>query len=87
MSAATRREYTTLGERMSAAATQDDVWQRSLEFLFERLAVRWVIAALPLEGQRELLERLRAASPVERGWVRQTLRTHCAEYFPELVAP
>jgi hypothetical protein len=87
MSAATRREYATLADRMSAAATRDDVWQRSLEFLFERLAVRWVIAGLPLDGQRELLGRLRAASAAERDWVRETLRAHCAKYFPELVAP
>lgn len=87
MSAATRREYATLSERMSAAATLEDAWQRSFEFLFERLVVRWVIAGLPLDGQRELLERLRAASPTERDWIRATLRAHCSEYFPELVVP
>jgi hypothetical protein len=72
---------------MAAAATQEDAWQRSFEFLFERLAVRWVIAELPIDGQRELLERLRVASRGERAWVRDTLRRHCAEHFPELVAP
>lgn len=87
MTPATRREYATLAEGMAAAATQDDRWQRSFEFLFERLAVRWAIAGAPLEGQRELLARLRVASPAERASVRDALRRHCAEYFPELVAP
>jgi hypothetical protein len=87
MSAPTRREYATPIERASAAATREDVWQRSVEFLFERLAVRWVIAGLPLDGQRELLARLRAASGDERRWVRETLRAHCAEHLPELAAP
>lgn len=87
MSASTRREYARLGERRSAAATQEDGWQRQVEFLFERLAVRWEIAGLPIEDQRELLGRLRAASGAERARVREALRRHCAEYFPELAAP
>jgi hypothetical protein len=87
MTAATRRDYATLAERMVAAATQEDAWQRSVEFLFERLAVRWVIAELPIDSQRELLGRLRVASQSERAWVRDTLRRHCAEHFPELAAP
>jgi hypothetical protein len=49
--------------------------------------VRWVIAGAPLERQRELLTRLRMASHDERTWVRETLRAHCAEHFPELTAP
>jgi hypothetical protein len=87
MSAATRRQYATLAEQMGAASTREDVWQRSLEFLFERLAVRWVIAELPIEQPRELLARLRAASTQERAWIRDVLRRHCAEHFPELAAP
>jgi hypothetical protein len=87
MSAATRREYETLAERMAAAATQEDAWQRSFEFLFERLVVRWVIAGLPIDNQRELLGRLRVASQSERAWVRGTLRRHCSEHFPEVAAP
>jgi hypothetical protein len=87
MSAATRRDHATLAERMAAATTQEDAWQRSFEFLFERLAVRWVIAELPIDNQRELLARLRVASADERGWVRETLRRHCAQHFPELAAP
>ena len=44
------------------AADAEDRWQRRVEFLFERLAVRWEIAGLPLEGQKELLGRYRMAS-------------------------
>jgi hypothetical protein len=38
-----------LGEGPATAATsQDDAWRRRSELLFERLAVRWEIAGLPL---------------------------------------
>ncbi len=70
-----------------AAATREDAWQRAVELLFERLAVRWVIAGAPIERQRELLMRLRAATATERAWVRETLREHCAEHFPDVSAP
>jgi hypothetical protein len=69
------------------ASTQDDAWQRAGELLFERLAVRWVIADAPIERQRELLARFRAASAEERTWVREVLREHCAEWFPDVEAP
>jgi shikimate 5-dehydrogenase len=91
---AARREYSqTLagggGETgaVRAAATQEDAWQRAVELLFERLAARWVIAGAPIDRQRELLMRLRAATPAERAWVRETLRAHCAEHFPDVSAP
>jgi len=71
----------------SAAASREDAWQRAAEMLFERLAVRWVIAGVALEGQRELLARLRISSPAEREWVRGVLRVHCAEHFPDVQAP
>jgi hypothetical protein len=89
LSAGARGEYARVlaGEGMSAAATQDDAWQRALELLFERLASRWVIAGAPIERPRELLERFRAASPGERAWVREVVREHCTEHFPELAAP
>jgi hypothetical protein len=58
------------------AASADDRWQRRTEFLFERLAVRWEISGVPLEGQRELLGRYRLASPDERRWVREVLDEH-----------
>jgi hypothetical protein len=70
-----------------AAATSEDSWQRAVELLFERLAVRWVIAGAPLERQRDLLARFRAASPEQRAWVREVLREHCAEHFPDVRAP
>jgi hypothetical protein len=86
---AARREYAEvlagLGGR--AAATQEDAWQRAVELLFERLAVRWTIAGAPLERQHELLARFRVASPAERAWVREVLREHCAEHFPDVQAP
>ncbi len=84
-----RREYahTLSGEAGRAAATQEDAWQRAVELLFERLAVRWVIAGAAIERQKELLARLRVATPQERAWVRDTLREHCAEWFPDVQAP
>jgi hypothetical protein len=80
-----RRDYaqTLAGNPLS----QEDAWQRAVELLFERLAVRWTIAGAPIERQRELLERFRAASPDERAWVRTALREHCAEHFPDVEAP
>ena len=67
--------------------SQEDAWQRATEFLFERLAVRWTLAGVPLDGQRELLARYRVASPEERQRVRDALRAHLAENFPELQVP
>lgn len=86
---ATRREYAEAlaGGDARAASTQEDVWQRAVELLFEHLAVRWTIAGAPIERQRELLARFRAARPAERAWVREALRAHCAEHFPDVQAP
>ncbi|MGI8750623.1 MAG: hypothetical protein ACR2J6_08780 [Thermoleophilaceae bacterium] len=66
------------------AADAEDRWQRKVEFLFERLAVRWEIAGLPLEGQKELLGRYRMASAEERRRVRQTLAEHLRTRYPEV---
>jgi hypothetical protein len=84
-----RREYaqTLAGADRRASATQEDAWQRAVELLFERLAVRWVIAGSPIDRQRELLGRLRLASQEERAWVREALREHCTEHFPDVQAP
>ena len=73
-------------ERMEAkpAANADDRWQRRVEYLFERLAVRWEIAGLPLEGQKELLGRYRMASADERRAVRAALAEHLGARFPDL---
>ena len=66
------------------AASAEDRSQRRVEFLFERLAVRWEIAGLPLEGQRELLGRYRMASSGERQQIREALAEHLAERHPEI---
>ena len=66
------------------AASAEDRWQRRVEFLFERLAVRWEIAGLPLEGQRDLLGRYRMASSDERQQVRKILAEHLAQRHPEI---
>jgi hypothetical protein len=67
--------------------SQEDAWQRAVEFLFERLAVRWEIAGVPTEGQKALLVRFRVATADERRFVRDALREHVAEHFPEVQAP
>ena len=67
--------------------SREDAWQRAVELLFEQLAVRWTIAGAPIDRQRELLARFRAASRAERAWVREVLRKHCAEHFPDVSAP
>ena len=82
---ATRRQYAAVVA--GSPLSREDAWHRALEFLFERLAVRWVIAGAPIDRQRELLDRFRAASAEERGWVRDVLREHCAEHFPDVEAP
>jgi hypothetical protein len=85
LSARTRRAYAeTLG---GSPLSQEDAWHRAGELLFEHLAVRWVIAGVPTEGQRDLLLRYRAATQDERRWVRDVLRRHVAENFPEVQAP
>lgn len=89
MTAATRLKYaeTLAGEDAGAASTREDTWHRAIELLFEHLAVRWTIAGASIERQRELLERFRVATPEERAWVREALREHCAENFPDVQAP
>ncbi|HEX5146048.1 MAG TPA: hypothetical protein VFV85_03425 [Conexibacter sp.] len=90
MTPATRREYAAVlagGGAARAAATREDAWQRAVEFLFERLAVRWEIAGAPIAKQDELLARLRFASQDERAWIRGVLREHLAEWFPDVEAP
>jgi len=66
------------------AASLDDAWRRRSELLFERLAVRWEIAGLPLTDQRMLLGRYRMADPETQQWVRQTIAEHVERYIPEL---
>jgi hypothetical protein len=82
MTPATRRAYMELPTR-----TREDAWHRSVEFLFERLAARWTVAGVEYVRQEELLGRFRVASEGERAWIRDVLREHAAEHFPELEAP
>jgi hypothetical protein len=85
MTPRTRAEYARV---RAGGRDRDDAWQRAVEFLFERLAVRWEIAgAEPIEQQHWLLGRYRMASRAERAWVRDVLREHLAEHFPEVEAP
>jgi hypothetical protein len=46
--------------------------------------VRWELAGLPLDGQRELLGRYRMANSEERRWVRETLAEHVRARHPEI---
>jgi hypothetical protein len=86
MSAATRRAYADVAG--GSPLSREDAWQRAVEFLFERLAMRWEIAGTePITRQKELLGRYRFAAADERRWIRAVLREHLAEHFPELPAP
>jgi hypothetical protein len=85
LSPGSRREYT--GALAGSPLSREDAEQRAFELLFERLAVRWTIAGVPTSGPKELLARLRMGAPAERGWVRETLRAHCAELFPDVEMP
>lgn len=85
MTLKTRQEYAAV---LGGGLDQEDAWQRAVEFLFERLAVRWEIAgAEPIAKQKELLGRYRFATAEERKWIREALREHLAEHFPDLQAP
>jgi hypothetical protein len=66
------------------AASLEDAWRRRSEALFERLAVRWEIAGLPLSEQKMLLARYRMADAETQRWVRQTLSEHVERHIPEL---
>lgn len=74
-----------IGEPPAGDATSlDDAWRRRSELLFERLAVRWEIAGLPLDEQAMLLGRYRMADAETQRWVRQTLADHIDRHIPEL---
>jgi hypothetical protein len=81
LSEGTLRKLRDLDARPAASA--EDRWQRRVEFLFERLVVRWEIAGLPLEGQRELLGRFRLAGAEERRAVTEALEEHLRARHPE----
>ena len=82
LSPGTLRQLDELESR--PAASGEDRWQRRVEFLFERLAVRWELSGLPLAGQGELLGRFRMASAEERRRVRAALAEHLAARHPEI---
>ena len=84
LTARTRARY---AEVLTGGLEREDAWQRAIELLFEHLAVSWTISGLEITRQKELLGRYRMASEQERGFVRDALRAHLAEHFPELEAP
>ena len=69
----------------SSAASIDDAWRRRTESLFERLAVRWEIAGLPITEQKMLLGRYRMADAETQRWVRETIDAHLRRHIPELI--
>jgi hypothetical protein len=74
-----------LGEPPAGQATSlDDAWRRRSEALFERLAVRWEIAGLPLTDQKMLLGRYRMADAETQRWVRETIARHLESHIPDL---
>jgi hypothetical protein len=79
-----RAEY---AQTLSGGLEREDAWQRATELLFERLAVAWTISGLQTKKQKELLARYRVATADERRFVRDSLRAHVTENFPELQAP
>jgi len=89
MSPKTRAQYATVRSGLgdSPGASREDAWQRSVEYLFERLATAWTVAGVEYSDQRELLQRFRVASQDERAAVRSALRQHLHEWFPEMEAP
>jgi hypothetical protein len=84
LSPAARQEYAAT---LAGGLDREDARQRAAELLFERLAVSWTIAGLDITRQKELIGRYRMASAVERQFVRETLREHVNEHFPEVEAP
>jgi hypothetical protein len=84
MTPATRAEY---GRVRAGGLDREDAWQRSVEFLFERLAVRWTVEGVAYERQKEILARYRMATADERAAVRDALREHLAAHFPDVEAP
>jgi hypothetical protein len=84
LSPATRRRYT---ETLQGGLQREDAWQRATELLFEHLTVAWTIAGVRTDAPKALLGRYRMSSGAERTFVRNSLRAHLAENFPDLEAP
>jgi hypothetical protein len=81
---ATRRRY---AETLQGGLEREDAWQRATELLFEHLTAAWTIAGVRTDAPKELLGRYRMASAAERTFVRDSLRAHLAENFPDLETP
>ena len=84
LTAKARAEYAAT---LSGGLHQEDAYRRAGELLFELLAVSWTISGVRTDRQKELLGRYRVATAAERQFVRDSLREHVAENFPEVQAP
>jgi hypothetical protein len=84
LTAGSRTRYSQL---LAGGGDREDTWHRAAELLFEHLAASWTIAGLELTSPKELLGRYRMASTEERRFVRDALRDHLREHFPELQPP
>jgi hypothetical protein len=82
LSAGTIRKIASV--QTGSAVSIDDAWRRRTELLFERLAVRWEIAELPITEQKMLLGRFRMADAGTQQWVRETIAAHAERYIPQL---
>jgi len=49
--------------------------------------VSWSVEGVEYTGQKELLARFRMATQDERAQIRDILRRHVGEHFPDLAAP
>jgi hypothetical protein len=89
MTAKTRQQYQreTGAGGVRASANLDDMRERAIEFLFERLVCGWEISGIPTTRAKELLIRYRVASRDEREWITGVLREHCGEWFPDVAVP
>lgn len=84
LTAGARREYTNV---LRGGLHREDARQRATELLFEKLAESWSLAGIETRAPRELLGRYRTASAAEREFIRDALRRHAAQNFPELEVP
>ena len=74
MTPATRQQYA--GAAAGSTLSREDAWQRAVEFLFERLAVRWEIAGRRSRGL------LRGCAPRRRrSWSAAAAARAPAEWF------
>ena len=88
MTAGTRRHTPDAAGRIRPAdQAREDAWQRGGRAPLRAPRGALGGADVPTEGQKELLARFRVATPDERRFVRDALRAHLAEHFPELQAP